>query len=170
MIVSVFHDLLGDLDVFGKGFAGHIDHDGGEAAVDAALAELKAVAVVQMEADGQVGLDDGGLHQLHQIGMVGIGPGALGHLEDQGSFQLLGGLGDALDDFHVVDVEGADGVPSVVGFFEHFGGGNQCHNDHLLTNFICPASGQGRKKAPCLLSLPLRRRKRFSFMIISQKK
>ena len=36
--------------------------------------------------DGDVGaLDDSGLHQLHQIGVVGIGAGALGHLEDQGA-------------------------------------------------------------------------------------
>ena len=78
-----------------------------------------------MQHDGDVGaLDGGGLHQLHQVGVVGVGAGALGHLKDQGSIQVPGGLGDALDDLHIVDVEGADGVAAVIGLLEHFGGGN----------------------------------------------
>ena len=41
------------------------------------FAGLKVRAVVQMQGDGDVGaLDDGRLHQLHQIGVVGVGPGA----------------------------------------------------------------------------------------------
>ena len=137
-VVGILDHLLGDLNVFGEGLGGSVDHDGGKAAVDAALAGLKAVAVVQMQADGQAGLDDGSLHQLHQIGVVGVGAGALGDLEDQGSFQIFGGLGDALDDLHVVDVESADGVTAVIGLLEHFGSGNQCHNVSLLFLFVPP--------------------------------
>ncbi|CAN4035301.1 TM1266 family iron-only hydrogenase system putative regulator, partial [Dysosmobacter welbionis] len=62
----------------------------------------------------------------------------LGHLENQGSLQIPGGLGDALDDLHIVDVERADGIAAVVGFFEHFGRGNQCHKINSCS-FICPA-------------------------------
>ena len=48
-----------------------------------ALAGLEVGAVVQVQRDGQVGIfDDGSLHQLHQIGVVGVGAGALGHLEN----------------------------------------------------------------------------------------
>ena len=139
VVVGVLNHLLGDFNVLSKGLAGGVDHDGGKAAVDAALAGLKVRAVVQMQGDGDVGaLDDGRLHQLHQIGVVGVGPGALGHLENQGSLQIPGGLGDALDDLHIVDVERADGIAAVVGFFEHFGRGNQCHKINSCS-FICPA-------------------------------
>ena len=85
-----------------------------------------------MEADGQTSLNDGGLHQLHQIGVVGIGPGALGDLENQRGIDLFSGLRNSLNDFHVVDVEGADGVAAIVGFLEHFGSSNQWHTYQLL--------------------------------------
>ena len=80
-----------------------------------------------MQADGQAGLNDGGLYQLDQVGVVGIGAGALGNLENQGSADFLGGLGDALDDLHVVDIEGSDGVAAVIGLLEHFGSGYEGH-------------------------------------------
>ena len=83
--------------------------------------------MVQMQADRQAGLDDGGLHQLHQIGVVGIGPGALGNLKNQRSLQILGGFGDALHDFHVVDVEGTNGIAAVISLLKHFGRSNQWH-------------------------------------------
>ena len=86
-----------------------------------------------MQRDGDIGaLDHSGLHQLHQIGVVGIGAGALGHLQDQGSLLLLSSLGDTLNDLHVVDIERADSVSAVIGLFEHFSGRYQWHNDHLL--------------------------------------
>ena len=118
--MGVLHHLLGDLDILSEGLGGGVDHHGGEAAVDAALAGLEAVAVIQVQADGQAGLDDGSLHQLHQVGVVGVGPGALGDLEDQRGADFLGSLGDTLDDLHVVDVEGADGIAAVIGLLEHF--------------------------------------------------
>ena len=169
VVMGVLHNLLGDLDVLGKGLAGGVDHDGGEAAVDAGLAGLKVRAVVQMQRDGDVGaLDDGGLHQLHQIGVVGVGPGALGHLEDQRSIQIPGSLSDALDDLHVVDVERADGVPAVVCLFEHFGGGNQCHKINSCSKFV-PLSRLGPGDQPrTTKSAERKERKRFPSMIISQ--
>lgn len=85
VVMCVLDNLLRDLDIFGKGLGGGVDHHGGEAVLNAGLAQLEAVAVVQVQGDGQAGLDDGGLHQLLQIGAVGIGPGALGHLQDQGA-------------------------------------------------------------------------------------
>ena len=42
----------------------------------------------------------------------------------------LGGLGDALDDFHVVYVESADGVAAFIGLLEHFLG---IHDRHGCT-------------------------------------
>ena len=53
------------------------------------LAGLEVGAVIQMQGDGQVGIfDDGRLHQLHQISVVGVSTGALGHLEDDGSISV----------------------------------------------------------------------------------
>jgi hypothetical protein len=125
--MGVLDHLLGNLDVLSKGLAGGVDHDGGKAAVDAALAGLEAVAVVQMQADGQAGLNDGGFHQLDQIGVVGVGPGALGDLEDQRGVDFLGSLSDPLDNLHVVDIESTDGITAIVGLLEHFGSGYEGH-------------------------------------------
>ena len=86
-----------------------------------------------MQRDGNFGaLGNGGLNQLHQVSMVGIGAGALGNLQNHGSLLLTAGLGDALNDFHVVDVESTDGVAAVVSLLEHFGRSNQRHNDISL--------------------------------------
>ena len=115
MLVGILHHLAGEGDVVLKGVLGPVDHHRGKAAVDAGLADLKVLAMVQVQGDGQAGVSHGGLHQLHQVGVVGVLPGPGGDLEDDGSVDLLGCLGDALDDLHIVDVEGADGVAAVVG-------------------------------------------------------
>ena len=120
--MSVLNDLLGDGDVLLEGLGGSVDHDGSETAVDAGLAGLEAVAVVQVQGDGDVGaLDNSSLNQLHQVGGVGILTGALGNLQDNGSVLLAAGLGNALNDFHVVDVESTDSVAAVVGLLKLFG-------------------------------------------------
>ena len=59
-------------------------------------------------------------------------PGAAGGLQDNRSVQLLAGFDNPLNDFHVVDVESADGVAAVISFLEHFGRSNQRHNDISL--------------------------------------
>ena len=45
---------------------------------------------------------------------------------------FLAGLGDTLHDLHVVDVERADGVSAVIGFFEHF---SRCYERHNIFSF-----------------------------------
>ena len=128
VVVGVLHHLAGDLDILGKGLGGRVDHDGGKAAVDAGLAGLEVGAVIQMQHDGDIGAGRyRRLHQLHQIGVVGVGAGALADLQDHGSVLLLAGLGDALYDLHVVDVECADGVAAIISLGEHFLGSYQCH-------------------------------------------
>ena len=78
VVVSVLNNLLGDLDVLLERLGGGVDHDGGEATVDAALTSLEVGAVIQVQSDGNVGaLNDSSLNQLHQVGVVGIGAGAL---------------------------------------------------------------------------------------------
>ena len=77
--------------------------------------------MVEVERDGDLGiLDNGGLDQLDKIGVVGIGARALGDLQDNGALELSCRLGDSLNDLHIVDVERADGVSTVIGLREHF--------------------------------------------------
>jgi hypothetical protein len=62
--MGVFDDFFGDLDVFGKGFVGGVNHDAGEAFIDALFAKFEGVAVVEVDGDGDVGEADGGLDEL----------------------------------------------------------------------------------------------------------
>ena len=103
---------------------GAVDHHGGEASVDAGFADVKVLAVVQVQGDGQARVLHGGLHQLHQVAVLGIFSGPGGHLEDDGGVGLLGSLGDALDDLHVVHVESADSVAAVISLLEHLSSSN----------------------------------------------
>ncbi len=133
VVMCVLNDLLGDLDVLCERLGGSVDHNGGKAAVDAGLAGLEVGAVVQMQNDGDIGAANyGSLDQFDQIVVVRVGAGTLGNLEDNGSVLFLAGLSDALNDFHVVDVESTDGVAAVISFLEHFGRSNQRHNDISL--------------------------------------
>ena len=122
--VGILHHLTGEGDVLLEVVLGTVDHDGGKAPVDAGLADFKILPVVQVQGDGQAGVGNGGLNQLHEVAVLGILPGAGGNLKDDGRLGLQGGLGDALDYLHVVDVEGADGVAALVGLPEHFSGSN----------------------------------------------
>src|SRR5699024_5146576 len=54
VVVRIFDDLLGDGDILLPRFAGSVDHDGGEAAVDGSLANLEVGAVVQVHRDRDV--------------------------------------------------------------------------------------------------------------------
>ena len=130
--MGVLDDLLGQGDVVLELMLGAVDHDAGETAVHAGLAQLEGIAVIQMHADRQTRLDDGRLDQLHQVGVVGILAGACGNLQDQGSVLLFRSFGDALDDLHVVDVERADGIAVLVGVGKHGLGRNESHSKSLL--------------------------------------
>ena len=127
VVVCILDDLTGKSDVVLKRLRGSVDHNGGKAAVDAGLTKLKAVAVVKMKRNGQTCFDNSSLHQLHKIGVICIGTGALGHLKDERCIELCCSFGDALNDFHVVDVESSYGVTALIRFLKHFGCGNQWH-------------------------------------------
>ena len=143
VIVSVLNDLAGERNVILKGLGGCVDHDGGEAAVYAGFAKLIAVTVVKMECYGKSSLLDRSLNKLHQIGVVCVRARTFGHLEDDRSFVLCGGLCDALHDLHVIDIECTYGVTACVGLAEHFLGCYQWHNQNppvrkmvILHNFF----------------------------------
>ena len=143
VVMRIFHNLLRQGDVLLKGLGGGVDHNGGKAAVNAGLAQLKGVAVVQVQGDGDLGIfDDGSLHQLDKVGMVGVSAGALGHLQNNRALQLTGCFGDTLDDLHVIDIESADGIAAIVRLFKHFFCGNKWHNKNspILFLKICTKS------------------------------
>ena len=121
MSVSVFYYLLCDRDVLFERLRRHIDHYGCESSVDAALAEFERITVVKVKNDRDLRvLNDGSLYELYQIGVVRVGSGALGYLQDYRAAEFSGCLGDALYDLHVVYIECSDGVSAVISFFEHF--------------------------------------------------
>lgn len=93
-----------------------VNHNGGEAAVDAGFADIKIFAVVQMQADRQTGVFDCCFNQLHQVDVVSVFAGAGTYLQNQRGFFLLCCSNDTLDDFHVVDVEGTNSIVAFVSF------------------------------------------------------
>ncbi len=120
--MGVIYNLFGQGDVVLKAVLGAVNHHGGKTAVNAGFADSKILAVVQMQSQIQSAVLNGGLHQLHQINMLGIFACAGANLQNQRRFCFLGGFSDALNNLHIVDVEGSDGVPSVIGFFKHIPG------------------------------------------------
>ena len=130
VLVGVFDDLRGLGAVFVKRQLGTVDHDGGEAVVDAALAGCEIRAVVQMQADRDqlaVFLDffrvfRRALGHVAQQRLVGVFTSALGNLQDQGGLGLDAGLDDGLELFHVVEVVSGNGITAFHGFREHCAG------------------------------------------------
>ncbi len=87
--------------------------------------------MVQVQGDRDTsGVGDGGLYQLHQIDVFGVFPCAGGDLQNYRGIELGSRFGNALDNLHVVDVERADGIPAIVSLFEHFGCGDQWHDNN----------------------------------------
>ena len=121
MSVSIFNDLFGQFNVILERLGGSVDHNGSKAAVDAGLAGLKVGTVVKVKNDRDLGaFDNRSFNELHKIGVICVCTRALGNLKNNRSFLLLAGFGDTLHDLHVVDIESADGITAVIGFFEHF--------------------------------------------------
>ena len=77
LVVSVVHNLLCQSDVLLKRVFGAVNHHGGKASVNTGFANLKAVAMVKVQADGKARVLKGRLYELHQIDVLGIFSGAL---------------------------------------------------------------------------------------------
>ena len=82
VVMCVLNNLLGQSDVFLERLGGSVDHNGGEAAVDAGLTNLERVAVIQMQSDRDIRVvDNCSLNHLYQIGVVCVSASALGYLQ-----------------------------------------------------------------------------------------
>ncbi len=131
VLVSVVHYLLGEGYILLKGEVRAVDHHRREAAVDAALAQLEAVAVVEVEYNlgllpaELLGILDGTLGHIAQQSGVCVVAGTLGYLEYHGRLLLGGSLDDGLQLLHIVEVEGGDSVSALDGLGKHLAGVDQ---------------------------------------------
>ena len=125
-LVRVLDHLAGDFDVLFKGrgrlavfLQRAVHHDRGEAQLDGALAGLKAVAVILVHGDRDLGIQLGrGQHQVEEVEVFGKLARAAAGLDDDRRLGFLGRHHDGLDLFHVVDVECADAVSALGGLVE----------------------------------------------------
>ena len=119
-VMGVFHYFFREGDVFFKGQVASVDHDAGEPAVDTAFAGFKIRAVIQVDHDGQIRIQDGGLDHFHQIDVLGIFACACGNLQDQRRVFQFAAFSDPLDDFHIIDVKSANGITAFVCLAKQF--------------------------------------------------
>ncbi len=135
-VVSVLNQFLGLGNVLVDGVVRTVEHDGGEAGIDAGLGALVgAVIQVQSHGDGDAqalihGADHGGdgLETGHIL------TGALGNTQDDRAVHGLSLEQDALGPFQVVDVELPDAVMAVTSLEQHIGCVYQ-HNKNLPAIF-----------------------------------
>lgn len=119
--VGEVDDLPGEGDVLVVWEVGAIDHDRAEAVLDAGLAELEAVTVVEVEDDWDelvlwvdfLGVLNSTLGHVTEEGLVGVLTGTSGDLEDDWGFSLDGGGDDGLKLLHLGEVVSRDGVAAV---------------------------------------------------------
>jgi len=104
-----------------------VDHDRGEAAVDAGLADLEICAVVKVKREVNAAVLSRSLGQSHEVSVLCILARTCGDLKDHGRLLLSSRLGDRLNDLHVVDVERTNGILALVCLFEHFLCCYKCH-------------------------------------------
>ena len=138
VLVGILDDLAreGDILVIGQGRT--VDHYRREAHVDAALAQLEAVAVVEMQDDLRLlpaqllGILDGTLGHVAQQRLVGVVARTLRYLQNHGRLGLGRSHDDRLQLLHVVEIECRNRVTSVNGLLEHLFG---VHKTQLFVRY-----------------------------------
>lgn len=116
-------DLLGEFDVFVVRQVRTVDHDGRKAALDAALAQVEAVAMVEVKHDGNVesefvGIFDRALGHMAQHCLVGVFPSPRGDLKNDRTLRLDAGLDNGLKLLHVVEIVGGNGITALYRLLE----------------------------------------------------
>ena len=139
--MGIFDNLLCNLHIFFKRMLGTVIHDGRESAVNAGLADFIGRAMVKMKGrrDFRIILK-GNLYKAYNIFLACIVTGAFRGLENDRGLLFLGSFHNALDDFHVVHIESADGVMTFVSFLKHFSSSNKRHSDNLPFKQMCMKS------------------------------
>ena len=123
LVVSVLNQFLGLGHVLLDGIVRTVEHDGGEAGVDAGLGALVgAVIQVQRHGNGDAqALIHGADHGGNGLEAGHILAGALGDAQDDRALHGLGLEQDALGPFQVVDVELPDAIVAVTCLEQHIG-------------------------------------------------
>ena len=130
--VCVLDNLLGLCDVVLEAVAREVNHDRSKAAVNAVLAGCEVRAVIQVEHHRDLRMQlDRRLNELHEINRVCVLSRARGSLQNHRGLKLGSCLRNCLHNFHVVDVECADGVTALICLTEHLRRSDQCHNRYL---------------------------------------
>ena len=143
--VSQLNQLGGLGNVLVDGVVAAVEHDAGEASLDAGLGALVA-AVVQMQSNGNgdvQGLDHSLNHGGHGLVTGHVLAGALRYTQNNRAVQLLRSEQDGLGPLQVVDVELANGIVAVAGFVEHFGCAYQ-HDDNTSIFSLEKPRSEGR--------------------------
>ena len=96
-----------------------VEHDGGKAAVDAGLTSCEIRTVIEVQSNRNVIDFESCADEVNEILMVCIFTCAGGALKNDRRLKFGSGTGDALNDFHVVDVERADSELTLVSLLEH---------------------------------------------------
>ena len=120
MFMCVSNNFLGALDVLFEVIVRTIEHYGSETVIDASLAGFEICAMIEVQGNGDVVDFQSSLHEVTEIRALCIFASTGRCLQDNRRVQLSSCLGDALHDFHVVDVESTDSVAAFVSLLEHF--------------------------------------------------
>ena len=131
-LVSVLNYLAGQLDILLEGILGAVDHNGGKAAVDAALADIEICAVVEVESNVDARILYGCLSERHKVLMLSILTCACGNLHDNRRLVLLCSLCDSLNNLHIVDVESTDSVAAFISLLKHL---CCCYKGHFIHSY-----------------------------------
>ena len=117
--MCIIHHFFGNRHVFLIIEMGTVDHNGGKAAVNALLAQLKAGAVIKMQRNRQAGFFHRRLYHMIQIAVMRVFAGRTRNLQNNRGIQFLAGFHNALHNFHIVHVERADRITAVIRLFKH---------------------------------------------------
>ena len=89
-----------------------VDHDGGEPSFDALLDDTHIFSVIEMQRELHLLVIGGGIHERDYIAETGVFYSPLRDGKYHRAVQLLRSVGYRLDEFHVIDIECSDSVPS----------------------------------------------------------
>ena len=126
VLVSILNNLARDADVLLVGQRAAVVHHAGEAHVDAVLAELEAVTVVEVQHDFGMSateflcISNSTLSHVAKDGSVSIVACAFRHLHDDGRLGFYCSLNDGLHLLHCVEVECGNSIAASNGSLEHF--------------------------------------------------
>ena len=141
VLVGILHDLLRQRHVLIVRQVRTVDHHRRETHIDAILAKLEGIAVIQMQHDRNVlaqllGILHGTLGHVAQNGRIGILAGTRRHLHNHGRRSFDARLHDGLHLLHVIEIESGNGIPTLDRLGKHLAGIHQAQFFIRYHNYI----------------------------------